>query len=83
MDLKHVSDIPEYDSRVADIMLSISMERPGNPMESQSKRVVPQYLAEQKIPTSVEEFLKMEGLVCWRIYKLINIMRQTLTQLKQ
>ncbi|KAF6037363.1 FAM227B [Bugula neritina] len=55
MDLKHASDIPEYDSRVADIMLSISMERPGNPMESQSKRVVPQYLAEQKIPTKLFE----------------------------
>ena len=57
------TEIPEYGSRVADLMMALSIDRPGNPTDSSSKRPADVSLADRKIPTSVEEFMEMEGLV--------------------
>lgn len=64
MDLKNDNEIPEYDGRVADIMLALAVDRPGNPAERGGKRPVDnKALLLKKIPTTVEEFMEMEGLV--------------------
>lgn len=66
MDLKDNNEIPEYDSRVADIMLALAVDRPGNPAEKGGKRPVDDAaLLQKKIPTTVEEFMEMEGLVSY------------------
>lgn len=75
MDLKNSLEIPAYDERVAEIMLSVALDRPSNPAERGGKRVTekPDYLS-QKIPTTVDEFMEMEGLVsAMKVYSIIYI----------
>lgn len=64
MNSQYSNEIPEPDARVAEIMMALATERPGNPMVSQSKRSLDEDFAKRKIPTTVEEFMEMEGLVC-------------------
>lgn len=50
------------DDRIGYMMPDFSMERPGNPAE-RGKRKLDESLANKKIPTTVEEFMELDGLV--------------------
>lgn len=56
-------EIGDLNDRADSIRQSLFLERPGNPTES-SSRPPNEKLALKKIPTTVDEFIEMEGMVC-------------------